>query len=1411
MKKRFFSALLCLCLLAGLVPGMSPTAQAAGTAIGQTVEFAGHEWYIIGTDDEADGGVTAPEGCYTLFAKDNKFGSTTFRARMDQYDSGANIYKDSDLQQAMERIAQDDNYFPAEDRNNIVSRDTSDEYIAGDFPAGQLLWPISGSGGGGGHITYYLGEVTAIDPSLLKFETSYWTRSNWTQSNGLVGDKEKTYYHAITVSSDGGVVIDGLGQDIATASQVTETHAIRPALYVKQEAVTFVGTFQVGADVISKASVGDNLVENTGTDTPLVTDSDMSADVKVRLVDQNQSGENLAFRLFASCTTTGANQVVACVMTDSTGAVKYYGKLADCTGPLTNSFNISVPMTDVANGTYTLSIFAHNTAANTISTPSPTMTVTVSNGTGTVSNYVGEDYMDGGTVESIRFIQHPQNLPEVKTNETATFTAQAVTGSGNNEDIIYTWQVQGADGQGGWYTILDASTSQSYNNSSITFKNLTGTWAENGYSLEILHNPDDDYKISNGFHIRCQAKKSSSTGISEVATLTVDPAPAFTQNPQDQTVEAGGSAHFSAEAAGISEITYTWQAQPKTSNPELNMWYDIYDYVPNGVSLPYRGQTLYLPKVSGSWQDNEKILYDGSGYVYASTFDPAEARFRCVATDKSDRVAYSDPAELTVTGGTPTDPGPVTAIAGYGGSIDQTTFTATASSGFVIDQMWVDGAEITAASGQTSYTPANTPTDSVFVTFAYTVNFNTPAGGSLSVTRGGVTLTSGTIVRPGDELTITAAPDSGYTLDSLTVNGTSVTAANGVTTYTVGAQPTTTRTVGGVAVAAVGANITAAFTESGATPPTITGVTVTPATATVQQGNTRQFSASVTGTGDFSQAVTWTVEGAVSASTTISASGLLTVGADETAPTLTVRATASGDNTKSGVASVTVETAHAHNFGTEWKSDATSHWHECICGAKADTAAHVYTDDQDTTCNVCGFVRQIAPAEFTITFNANGGSVSLSSATTKGGRLESLPTPDRSDYNFLGWSTAASGGTRVTTSTVFTADATLYARWEEKQSSSGGGGGGGSEPSKPTGPSTDNNDGWTGIQEEIGGAEDGDTITVDMNGETEVPGEIFEEVAGKDVTVEFDMGGGVSWTVNGEDVPTNTDFSDLNLGVDMDTSGISVDVINTITGEYGAVQVSLDHDGEFGFALTLTAPLGRENAGYWANLYHYDEDAETLNYETSARIDEDGNTALRMTHASQYAIVIDDKSHDLPFTDVAQGAWYESAVRYVYTHGSMEGMSATTFAPNKSLTRAEAVQVLYNLVGQLTVSNSSTFPDLVHDWYKPAIAWAEQTGVVDGYEDGTFRPDQPVTRQEFAQMLYNYAKYKDYDLTAEGDLSTFPDGNKVQEWAVPAMSWANGNQLINGHDDGTLEPGGTATRAQAASILTRFDQNFTSK
>ena len=184
----------------------------------------------------------------------------------------------------------------------------------------------------------------------------------------------------------------------------------------------------------------------------------------------------------------------------------------------------------------------------------------------------------------------------------------------------------------------------------------------------------------------------------------------------------------------------------------------------------------------------------------------------------------------------------------------------------------------------------------------------------------------------------------------------------------------------------------------------------------------------------------------------------------------------------------------------------------------------------------------------------------------------------------------------------------------------------------------------------------------------------------------------------------------------------------------------------------------------------------------------------------------------LPFEDVAPGAWYESAVRYAYFHNIMEGMRETEFAPATALTRAMAVQILYNLEGQPDLSSENLgypYEDVdAQAWYGDAVYWARITGVATGYGDGTFQPTDSITRQEFAQMLYNYAKYKGYDLTAEGDLSTFPDANSIADWAEAAMSWANGNELINGHDDGTIDAAGIGTRAQAASILMKFDQNL---
>ena len=184
-----------------------------------------------------------------------------------------------------------------------------------------------------------------------------------------------------------------------------------------------------------------------------------------------------------------------------------------------------------------------------------------------------------------------------------------------------------------------------------------------------------------------------------------------------------------------------------------------------------------------------------------------------------------------------------------------------------------------------------------------------------------------------------------------------------------------------------------------------------------------------------------------------------------------------------------------------------------------------------------------------------------------------------------------------------------------------------------------------------------------------------------------------------------------------------------------------------------------------------------------------------------------------PFTDVTEGDdWFYDAVAYVYENGIMAGTNDTTFEPYMELDRAMAAQLFYNLEGKPAVTGDSTFTDVTSGhWAVDAITWAAQNDIVAGIGGGLYDPDSNVTREQFAQMLYNYAQYKGYDLTANGDLTQFPDAGSISSWAETALSWANGKGLINGNEDGTLAPGGTATRAQAASILAHLDQSFANK
>ena len=182
------------------------------------------------------------------------------------------------------------------------------------------------------------------------------------------------------------------------------------------------------------------------------------------------------------------------------------------------------------------------------------------------------------------------------------------------------------------------------------------------------------------------------------------------------------------------------------------------------------------------------------------------------------------------------------------------------------------------------------------------------------------------------------------------------------------------------------------------------------------------------------------------------------------------------------------------------------------------------------------------------------------------------------------------------------------------------------------------------------------------------------------------------------------------------------------------------------------------------------------------------------------------------FTDVTKN-WAYPGIQYCVTHGIMGGMGDGTFAPTGTTTRAQIVQILYNLEGTPAVSGTTPFTDLTANWYKPAILWAYQNNVVAGTSPTTFDPDQPVTREQIAVILTQYMFHvlKMERTWTPADLSTFPDGAQVSSWAKEAMQDAVALGLINGTkaSDGLvyLDPQGSAARQQVATILMNFCQN----
>ena len=228
----------------------------------------------------------------------------------------------------------------------------------------------------------------------------------------------------------------------------------------------------------------------------------------------------------------------------------------------------------------------------------------------------------------------------------------------------------------------------------------------------------------------------------------------------------------------------------------------------------------------------------------------------------------------------------------------------------------------------------------------------------------------------------------------------------------------------------------------------------------------------------------------------------------------------------------------------------------------------------------------------------------------------------------------------------------------------------------------------------------------------------------------------------------------------------------------------------------LTVPVEDAGPGTVAVLVHDDGTRETVRKS----IVEDGVMSIPLNGSATVEIV--DNSKD--FTDVPEGNWAADAVDFAVSHELFNGTSETTFSPGQTMSRGMLATVLYRLEGSPETDLNGLFSD-VNDssYYAESIAWATENGITGGYGDGRFGPDDSITREQFVVMLWRYAGSP----KASSQTLDFADADQVSGFAQEALCWAVENNILHGSGDGTLTPGGTATRAHAAQLLKNFMEN----
>lgn len=324
----------------------------------------------------------------------------------------------------------------------------------------------------------------------------------------------------------------------------------------------------------------------------------------------------------------------------------------------------------------------------------------------------------------------------------------------------------------------------------------------------------------------------------------------------------------------------------------------------------------------------------------------------------------------------------------------------------------------------------------------------------------------------------------------------------------------------------------------------------------------------------------------------------------------------------------------------------------------------------------------------------------------------------------------------------------------------------------------------------------------------------FEVILSDGTSIEFDAEAL-------EEKVKQADGLDITISIEHHEDVKVTDKQKEVVGDRPAFDINVtsggEHISDMGGKITVHAPyeLKKGEKAEGIVVYYVDDHGNKERCETSYNVRKK-LVNWKTDHLSLYMIAYEEPvtpeqpvaPAENPFKDVSETDWFYKAVMYVSENGLMSGVDADNFGPSWNTTRGMITTILWRMEGKPAAS-TVPFADVDADmYYADAIAWAAEKGIVSGYGD-TFGPEDNITREQLASILWRYAKYKGYDVSVGEDTNilSYGDAFSISEYAIPAMQWACGEGIISGNDDGTLNPGGYAQRAHAAQMLMKFLEN----